>query len=281
MSAPRPRRPPDDASGWESPDHDGRGVSEVISFTLIFALIGTVVAVISVVGFTGLEDSRDDEQLQNAQRAFDVLADNMADIYREGAPSRATEIKLNEASMYIGDTSTFFVDVPGGPSLTFTPQPIVYETERSDSKVVYEAGAVLRVDGDSAVMLNEPPMQFDEGRSILTVVSLTNDGADSVGGTTTVLVRAAETGNTISYPQGSGNPDVNAPAGSVMTVRFATTPARAGAWERFFEEEFAYTDEDECETDSSGTVTCTLEEADGDLPDELYVSKSTISVTFS
>ena len=73
------------------PAADGRGVSEVISFVLVFSLIAATVALVYVSGIGGLESTRSSQRVTNAERAFDVLHDNIANIHRRCTPSRATE----------------------------------------------------------------------------------------------------------------------------------------------------------------------------------------------
>ena len=57
-----------------------RAVSDVVSYILVFALIISTVGIVSVSGISGLQDSRDGERVENAQRGFDLLADDVEDI---------------------------------------------------------------------------------------------------------------------------------------------------------------------------------------------------------
>jgi len=62
-----------------------------MGFVFAFALVTASVGVVYTTGIGGLEDARENEQVTNAVRAFDVLHDNIEDVTREDAPSRATE----------------------------------------------------------------------------------------------------------------------------------------------------------------------------------------------
>ena len=90
---------------------DHRGASETIGFVLVFSLIVLTVGVVLTVGYTGLQDARDAERVNNAERAFDVLADNIEDITDRGAPSRGTEIRLAEAA--IGPGAPTHINISG------------------------------------------------------------------------------------------------------------------------------------------------------------------------
>lgn len=174
-----------------------RGVSEVISFALVFSLIVATVALVYVSGIGGLEATRSGEQVNNAERAFDVLADNIKDIHREGAPSRATEIKLSDAQMEFGDQVRFNVTIrnklaPNASVITY--RPITYSAD-SGTRLVYANGALFREDRGGTVMNREPSFLLaydgssDQKTVILPGIETRNVGPESIGGQQTVLVR--------------------------------------------------------------------------------------------
>jgi hypothetical protein len=253
---------------------DDRAANEVIGFVLVFSLITATVGVVSVVGFDGLEQSRDAERVDNAERAFDVLADNVADIYYEDAPTRATEIKLSDAELLLASNPSpteLNVNVNGTQVPLVSPRPLIYRSETdSDSRVVYEAGAVFRVDGDSAVMLREPPMVLREGQSIVTLVTTQGDPGQAVGGTTTALVRAEELESETLYPSGGAGASVS----DNVTISVQTTDARAPAWERYLESEVGWRD-DACGLQGTNRVNCEF------ATDGLYVNDVAIEFTLS
>lgn len=251
-----------------------RAVSQVVSFVLVFSLVATTVGIVSVVGFDGLTDQRDSQRVENAERAFDVLADNVEDVYQDAAPSRATEVKLSDATLQMGETTTVRADFPANASGPFETdlRPVVFNLEGRDSSIVYEAGAVIRVDDDDAVMIRDPPFRFDEGRTVLPVVQTSGTGA--VSGSTTVLVRTEEQSNSIVYPVGDDRADT--PDGR-MVFWFETSEVRAPAWERYFEAELSWVS-DACRNDAPGVVYC--EVPTESVPDELFLSENLVFVEF-
>jgi hypothetical protein len=182
-----------------------RAVSEVISYVLVFGLIVSAVAIISVSGLSTLQDVRNDEQIDNAERAFDILSDNVEDIYRRGAPSRATEISLGEAELSTGSNVTMRVEIDETADGTYNVdedfernvRPVVYSGD-DNRKLVYEAGAVFRTNRDGGVTVQEPPFLVDEERVHLPVVGLNRPGVQSLGGST-VLVRTNLRSRTVEY----------------------------------------------------------------------------------
>jgi hypothetical protein len=183
------------------PDSGGdtdRGVSEVISFALIFSLIAATVALVYVSGIGGLEDTRSSEQVNNAERAFDVLADNIGDIHRQAAPSRATEIKVSDAQMEFGDSVRANITIRNmkgtGNTSVVEYRPIVYSAE-GGTDLLYSNGALFREDPSGAVLDKNPPflLTYDaaaaEKTLILPVIETRNTGPESTGSQRTVLVR--------------------------------------------------------------------------------------------
>ncbi|WP_254543644.1 DUF7289 family protein [Halomarina pelagica] len=213
-----------------------RAVSEVLSFVLIFSLVVTAVGIVYASGLAGLESARSAEQVDNAARAFDVLADNMADIHRSRAPGRKTEIKLSDASLaYSGTATEIDVTVEGvvsdGNRTHFDAEstPIVYGTD-GEARLVYEGGAVVRRDGDYVRMLREPPFLFRDDRVVLAYVE-TVAPARSVSGSETVLVRGERTRSALLVTDEAGDPTLNGDANAV-TVNLTVTAAdgRVEAW---------------------------------------------------
>jgi hypothetical protein len=153
--------------------------------------------VITVAGFQSLESTREAEQAQNAERAMEVLADNMNDIQERGAPSRATEISLADGQMHLEEQIQVEIrdsdHGPGDPSFlvnrTFKPRPIVYDT--GETSIVYVMGAVFRVDQQGGTVLRSWSPTLEADRTYLPVLNTrsTSGTAQSIGGST-VLVRA-------------------------------------------------------------------------------------------
>lgn len=241
-----------------------RGVSEVLSFALVFAIITSSVALIYVLGFPGLEGQRDAERVSNTERAFDILADNMADIYKRGAPSRATELKLSQAQLAITDAYTINISA-NNSSAEVSYRPIRYRSD--DATIVYENGAVIRRDeGSSAVLKRQPAMLFDEERTVIPYVQTRSRAGESVGSDSVVLVRASRSESEVLLEL-RDDPPYN------VTLDLNTTEARAPVWEGYFESEIYWT-EDACSVPdaTNNTVSCTFETR------QLYVSVTRIDV---
>lgn len=248
-----------------------RAVSEVVGFILVFALVVSTVGVVYAVGFEGLEKSRSAEQVNNAGRAFDVMADNLEDMYGDGAPSRSSELKLRDAELSVGSTDTTIEVEVQGNGIDEEPvavHPIRYSSSARDTSFTYEAGAIFREDSSGTVMQQEPPFLISQEQTVIQYVATkSGGGTQSMAGSTTLLVRAERTGRhvrVIDY----GAPDVT------LDMIVTTTPKRAPAWERYLEEQLDWTGTDDCSVGGANNeeVECTF------TVDELLVTTVGIDI---
>jgi hypothetical protein len=281
-----------------------RAVSEVISFVLVFALIALTVGVVYATGFGGLTDSREAERVNNAERAFDVLADNIEDITQRGAPSRATEIKLADANIGLSKTEANAADeseVVVSVEITnwdpddddtaepafagrVSSDPIVYTANRP-AEIVYANGAVMRSDRGDATMVREPNVVFRGDSTRTAVVPLIETravGSTGVGGDTTVLIRTVERASNVNA---STNPSTDTTGGTPdeyeVDLTVQSTEARAPVWRDYYESQFP----------DSWSPTCSVTDINSDglqddvvcsfAVDRLFVPTYAIDVSFA
>ena len=245
-----------------------RAASEVLGFALVFGMVVTAVAIVSVSGLGTLQDVRDAEQMNNAERAFDVLADNMADLHQRGAPSRATEISLESTQLYTGENVTINVTATDGSgvnasrSVERSVRPIVYEGNQ-ERRLVYEGGAVFRTNRDGGLVIGEPPTVFADDRVLVPIVQTRTENVRSVGGST-VLVRANRQSSEVN---------ISATDGRYTDVSVNVTSPRWRLWQEYFEG----TRLSDCTSSPADQrVTCSLES--GVDPERVYVTVHEIDV---
>jgi len=247
-----------------------RAVSEVLGYVLIFTLIVGSIAIVTVGGLSSLESARTNEQAVNAERAFDVLHDNLADVHSEGAPSRATEIALGESQLYFGENISMRVKVASqATAFEYDDiRPVIFRIG-DGQQLVYEGGATFRESRDGGIMLNDPPFRLvdDSGpgpaRAYLPIVRTTAPTVQSIG-STNVLVRGQ-----------AGTREVRHQAVSGETLEYVEIVSpRYDIWAAYFRDA-GYCDDPLDVDEAAQRVRCNVD-ADHDDPDQLYVTHQQI-----
>jgi hypothetical protein len=202
-----------------------RAVSDVVGYVLVFSLIIATVGVVTTVGFSTLDDRQSAERINNVERAFDVFATNLEDVYRQGAPSRATEMRLAGGTIRYGEPATVTIRDANDPNInhTMVATPLVYA--ESDSEIVYFGGAILRGEPDGSVTLREPPFVLEPDRSMLPLVRTTRaPGRSEVTRDGTVRIESRRT-------------NVNATTNSTLAdggdLELVVDSPRERAWDRY------------------------------------------------
>jgi hypothetical protein len=240
-----------------TPD-DERAVSDILGYVIIFSIVITSVFVVAS-GFGVLDDVRDAERVKNAERAFDVMAENMAAIYERDAPSRSTEIDLGDSEIFYGSNVSITISGDGTEFAAYQIRPVEMRVT-SDQSLVYEGGAVFRQQRDSAFMTREPPFFISERRVHVPVVQTTAPALESAG-STTVLVRGESTRRAVLESDTEDSYD---------RVTIEISSPRFEAWEEYLEEEPATT----CTTPATETVSCTVDD-----PEVVYVTHQQIELS--
>ncbi len=208
---------------------DARGVSEVIGFVLVFSLVVGTISLVYVGGMSGLDDARNAERVNNAERAFDVLANNFQQMGEGDAPNRATEIKLADAQLTTSQNRQVSINASEMSSAaSANPVTIRYDAP-GDTTLVYENGAVIRVDDGNAIMRREPDFLFTNDRMVVRYIELRGSDQGVGGSASTVLVRAEIIQSEVLENRGSTSNNV--------TIKMRTHPNRADVWEEYYTEQ--------------------------------------------
>lgn len=242
----------------QTPD---RAVTEVLGYALIFGLVITTVGFVTVLGLPELEDIQRTEQAANAERAFNVVGDNMAAVYERGVPSRSTEIDLGGSTMYYGENVSMGVEIDGTEVANRSFRPVILRVN-DRTQLIFEGGALFRSQTDGGVILEQPPLLLKDDRVHVPIVQTTAPAIESAGGTT-VLLRGESQARSVEASRRSGPSDV--------TITITNSP-RYELWQRYFEETSAV---DSCTVDSAAqSVECDINGVD-----TVYVTRQQISVS--
>jgi len=221
-----------------------RAQSDVLGFVFVFAIVVATIGLVFTAGFSGLQDVRDVERVNNAERAFEVLWDSIKDMTDRGAPSRATEITLSDASISFGETVRINVSQEGGTFNTSqTIDPIVYDGD-TGTEIVYAGGAVLRQQRAGGIVTHRPGFVLSAERTVIPIVETRRVGSGGIGGDGTVLVRTTTARRDVLYANDDG----------AVTLWVNITTPRAETWHDYLEDQ----DDVTCEPVTDGTVACQL-----------------------
>lgn len=204
-----------------------RAVSDAIGFAVTFAVVITAVALVYTLGVASINNVQQAQQIETTQRAYGTLADNLDDVQQEGAPGRATEIRLNGGTITTNESATVTLNVTGDAagSISLVLSPITYR--RGPTSLHYTSGAVVRTDRGRSVLVRDPPFRFGESRVVLSMVETVSE-AETVGGQGTALVVTRRQTPPDDLLVRTGN--ATEPVEFTLSV---TSPQFRG-WERYF-----------------------------------------------
>lgn len=204
-----------------------RGQSEVLGFVFVFAAVITAVAIVSTIGFAGLQDVQHAEEANNAARAFEILDDNVDEIVTGRSPHRGTEVKLADSQLALGEPVTVTVsgeqttDPSQNFSYTHAIRPLEYDV--GDTTLVYVGGAIIRQDHAGTVMLRDPTLVFTDHEVVLPIVQTRSVETTAVGGSHTVNVRTSLAEKSLLAAESEPH-----------RVEYVVTSNQADAWEAYF-----------------------------------------------
>jgi hypothetical protein len=208
-------------------DGPDRGLSEVIAFTIVFGIIVSSVALVSVVGFSTLQDIQTSEQGLNAQRAFQSVGDNLGELQTGQTPARTSEIDAQDGTIRISalasspemtvrvDDGDGFEDQFNGPIGSLT-----YELPSIDRTIGIQSGAVFNGEDSGAAMIESPrfvcrnPSTGESSAIVSVMVLAPTEGAQGQSGTDVQIRGSYNASSRLNY----SNVDDGTPKDVEVTV---------------------------------------------------------------
>ncbi|QSW98096.1 DUF7289 family protein [Haloterrigena alkaliphila] len=164
--------------GIESAD---RGVSEVVAFVLVFAMILGSVGILYSTAFGAMSDYQETEQQINAERAMEALADNFNDVIRDnGVNQRSGELSLREGTVSTsgsGTTLDITVNKTSGPDDSVTADLGEFTYRSDDRRIAYEGGGLVSAgdDGDWSLVRKRPQLKCGDDTAVISLVTISSD----------------------------------------------------------------------------------------------------------
>jgi len=250
---------------------DERAINELIGYVLAFAVIIAGVGLVSTLGVGVLEDIRNVQQENNAEQAFNVMAESFDEIERGEVPSRTAEIDLHDGRMTVKNTTAVEIRVTHDETSDFVtevfPHSIELRPNSNDPTVlVYENGATIRGTNDTnqGVINNRPKISCSDTQAIVSVVRLnTSDNRQLGGGTVRITGTKKRTG--LLYPVNRTGENSSR---NVTDLRLTIESGFDKAWISYLDR-----NDDAWEKESNNEVVCR------DI-DRVFVRETVINVRF-
>jgi hypothetical protein len=187
---------------------DDRGVSEVLGYVLILALIVLAVSMLYVTGNPIIQKLQGNIYQQSVEQGFTVLDSQISAATLGEAPVQTTTLFTKTGSIHISNTSRITIT-----RVTQNNTEVVLYNHTlgtiewdsgNDVTVAYEGGGVWRKEIIGTPVMISPP-EFHYNGETLTFPIIELDGTGSAGGGSTTRITAQRRGHNVIYP----NTDVN------------------------------------------------------------------------
>lgn len=243
---------------WRSWSPNRRGVSDLVGFAVVFGIVVLSIALVYTFGVSALTEVQHSEAVNNAGRAFEILADNMADIHRNGAPGRSTELDFESGELAMTGDVTMNVNTNSTFSTSIVPSSIRYTT--GESGYYYTSGAVVRTGRTSASIVHEPPFRFSHDRIVVSMVETKEVGNVTAIGGGSVRVSARSGGTTVETLETGG-----------VKFNISVSSPRYEAWHRYLTSQ--QLEPKSCDvTPATNTVDCHY------VTEQVYVRRTVVRV---
>lgn len=171
---------------------EDRGVSEVLSFILMFGIILGSVALLSTTGFPAMSNYQETEQLRNAERGMEALATNFNDVLRyDGIEKRYGELSLRQGTVSTGSGGTELEILLDGSTQSVNGSDSVelgtFTYEAHSHTIAYEGGGVVRAGRTGSTVVKRPRVTcLPESETVvveLAIIDASESSIQSGGGT--------------------------------------------------------------------------------------------------
>lgn len=210
---------------------NGRGVSAVIGFVLVFSLVLLMTGLVYTAGTGELRELRAAQQTNSVQRAFAAIDADVTDVVRDGAPLRRSTVRIRTGTLTYGDPVAFNLTVENRSGhYGAVTRPLLFR-QGDRTELAYTAGLLARSGpGGGWAVVREPPMHFGDW-AVLSYLVVRPVGDRRVEGARAVTIETRI--GTRYAPFRADSP----PGESLnATLNVSGTP-RAAAWGRYLERE--------------------------------------------
>lgn len=155
-----------------------KGVSEVVGYLLVFAIVVTIVSFVYASGMPMVERTKETSALQSMETVFITLQSNIKKVALAQSPVRTMKLNLVKGSVSAKENAG---------NITVNGQTFQFgniEYSLGAHKIVYENGAVIESTHGGSIIISEPPIFFtnDSGNAHVFISVINASGTFSAGG---------------------------------------------------------------------------------------------------
>ncbi|WP_158854784.1 hypothetical protein [Halorhabdus sp. CUG00001] len=186
------------------------------------------VVLVSTVGFAQLDDFKTNQQLDNAESAFEIFANSFDSIEEGGAISRQESLDLYQGTIEVERSSTATVTIhrSSSPDRSFSVPLNALVYSKDATNISYESGATFRGRENGGTIKHKPGLVCTDDVAVLSFVTIQSPET-STGGGGALEVTASANGTDLLYPVNqSGQGSVS----DVDWISVSFTSPREDAW---------------------------------------------------
>lgn len=166
-------------------------VSETVGFIIIFGIMMTGIAIVTLYGYPTLVNSQADANVRNMERNMIVLQSDLNSLTFKNVPYKESTLQISGGTFLIenpGPDKTFRISNSTGhqfipaPNNEFHPGEIRYVSGAGDVIVGLQNGAVVKWQNGGSTMLSKPRWYLDEGTLVITLIQIQGD-SNGISGT--------------------------------------------------------------------------------------------------
>lgn len=171
--------------------HADSGVSETVGFILIFGIMMTGIALVTLYGYPALVNAQADANIRNMERNMIVLQSDFNTLVYKSVPYKETTMQVSGGVLSVEPIISNFMIKDGNdnPLITYpdlTKQgtgAIQFISDTGEVSIALQNGAVVKHQSDGSVMLSKPRWFIDTNPSsmeetlVITLIQVDTSGS--------------------------------------------------------------------------------------------------------
>jgi len=218
------------------------GVSETVGFILIFGIVMSGIALVTLYGYPALMDAQQNANIRNMQKNMFVLQSDLRSLTAKGVPYQETMIQVSGGTLSVLESPnqlwpnfTITTNIAGIGPIVHPPGELKFTSADGSANIALENGAVhIRYWNDltGSAMLANPPWFYDPltGTYVIHLIQINATSSFGQSGVGTVRMQLNEGARPSTEIYTINNPN---PA----TISYQANPAEnyMVAWKNYLE----------------------------------------------